>query len=62
MGVQHQVATPEAREFGLGAVQRARLARNIDQLVDGFQLAAKAPVDAIWTDRFLPPLADRRIG
>ncbi len=59
--LEHQVVTAEVRELGLGAVQRARLARNIDQLVEGFQLASKAPLDAIWTDRFLPPLSDRRI-
>jgi NitT/TauT family transport system substrate-binding protein len=50
------------RELGLGAVRRDRLARNIDTLVDGFQLTSKAPVDAIWTDRFLPPLEARKIG
>ncbi|MBI3515444.1 MAG: ABC transporter substrate-binding protein [Proteobacteria bacterium] len=59
--LKYQVSTAEVREFGLGAVQRARLARNIDTLVEGFQLTSKAPVDAIWSDRFLPPLADRRI-
>jgi NitT/TauT family transport system substrate-binding protein len=59
--LKHQVATPEVREFGLGAVRRERLARNIDRLVQGFQLTSAAPVDAIWTDRFLPPLEARRI-
>lgn len=59
--LKYQVSTAEVRENGLGAVKRERLARNIDMLVDGFQLASKAPVDAIWTDRFLPPLEARKI-
>src|SRR5262249_16885865 len=59
--VKYQVSTPEVRALGLGAVKPERLARNIAQLVEGFQLASTAPVDAIWTDRFLPPLEDRKI-
>lgn len=59
--LKHQVSTAEVREHGLGAVKRDRLARNIDMLVEGFQLPTKAPVDAIWTDRFLPPLETRKI-
>jgi NitT/TauT family transport system substrate-binding protein len=60
--LKHQVLTEETKRGGLGDIDRARLQRSIEALAQGLQLPRVAPIEAIWTDKYLPPLADRRVA
>jgi NitT/TauT family transport system substrate-binding protein len=59
--LKHQVLTDETRRTGLGDVDRERLQRSIAALAQGLQLPRVVPVEAIWTDKYLPPAAERAI-
>jgi NitT/TauT family transport system substrate-binding protein len=60
--LKHQVLTEETRRGGLGDIDRARLQRSIEALAQGLQLPRVAPIEAIWTDKYLSPLAERRVA
>jgi NitT/TauT family transport system substrate-binding protein len=59
--LKHQVLTDETRRTGLGDVDGERLQRSIAALAQGLQLPRVVPVEAIWTDKYLPPAAERAI-
>ena len=50
------------RAHGWGAATSERLRATIEETVVAFGLKTGPAVADIWTDRFLPPLADRKIG
>ena len=56
------VMTPSVRANGLGYAEPGRLARGIEVLRDGFQLAKPPTVEQVFDTRFLPPAADRTFG
>jgi NitT/TauT family transport system substrate-binding protein len=53
------IATPDTRQHGIGAYDRARLAQNIQQVASAFGLAQAPTVEDIYDDRFLPPRDER---
>lgn len=53
------VDTPYVAAHGLSAVTPARLKETIDSVVDAYALPISPAPDSIYTDRFLPPAADR---
>lgn len=53
--------TPETRANGWGAATPVRLQATIDETVSAFSLKASPAVADIWTDRFLPTAADRKL-
>ena len=55
------VLTPFVKENGMGGVDPARLESSIRKLAMGLNLTPTPPVADIWTDRFLPPKADRML-
>lgn len=59
--IQNQIVNDHTRAIGLGSIDGARLGRAIDQVAGAMQLPRKPTVADIWTDRYLPPLAERRI-
>ena len=59
--VDGTMKTPDTRANGWGAATPARLKATIDETVSAFGLKSTPPVADIWTDRFLPAPADRRI-
>lgn len=59
--LQNQVRSPLSERDGLGAVDLARLERQIDTVSTVFGLPTKPAVSAIYDARFLPPVADRRL-
>ena len=59
--LKHQVLTEETARGGLGDVDRARLQRSVEALAQGLQLPRVTSIEAIWTDKYLPALADRRV-
>lgn len=56
------VMTPHVREAGIGNVEPARLARQIDIVTEGFQLPRKLTPEQVFDASFLPPAADRRVA
>jgi NitT/TauT family transport system substrate-binding protein len=46
---------------GLSVVQRERLVQTIDSVVDAYGLSVKPKPEDIYTDKFLPPLAQRKV-
>lgn len=50
---------PEIAKIGLGAIDRERMARAIDIVVKSNALSRTPAVHEVFTDAFLPPLADR---
>jgi NitT/TauT family transport system substrate-binding protein len=59
--IRNQIVNDHTRAVGLGSIDGARLGRAIDQVAGAMQLPRKPTVAEMWTDRYLPPLAERRI-
>ena len=55
------VATPAVKKAGLSHVDPQRLQRNIAMVADGLALKAAPSAASVWTDRFLPPAAERML-
>ncbi|MDB5842416.1 MAG: transporter substrate-binding protein [Herminiimonas sp.] len=53
--------TAEVKANGIGAVDPARFNRAIDQIGESFKYKAKPKMDDVYTESFLPPLADRKV-
>ena len=51
--------TPHVARNGLSSVTPEKLNRTIDAIVAAYQLPARPDPAVVYTDRFLPPLADR---
>jgi NitT/TauT family transport system substrate-binding protein len=51
----------EVQANGLGAIDRARMARAVDQLAEAFALPTRPTVDQVFTDAYLPAAAARRV-
>ncbi len=59
--VDGTMKTAETRTNGWGAATPARLQATIDETVAAFGLKSSLAVADIWTDRFLPAAADRKL-
>ena len=46
---------------GIGTLDRARLERQIDTIVEAFTLPARPALDAIYDGQYLPSAAERRL-
>jgi NitT/TauT family transport system substrate-binding protein len=55
------IVTEEVRRIGLGAVDRTRLEKTIQIIVDAFNLPRTPSPDEIFTEKFLPPKEERTI-
>ncbi|QYU66884.1 ABC transporter substrate-binding protein [Leptolyngbya sp. 15MV] len=53
--------TPDVRAHGYLAATRERLAATIEEAVLSFNLNGTLSPEELFTDRFLPPMADRRV-
>jgi NitT/TauT family transport system substrate-binding protein len=56
------VLTPYVKENGMGDVDPARFARSVKLVSDAFDLPAAPPPDKVFTDKYLPPKADRMVA
>lgn len=61
MALQNNVLTEEVERLGLGAVDKSRLEQTIRAVAEAFGLQRVPSVDEVFTDRFLPPLEERRV-
>ncbi|XAH25386.1 ABC transporter substrate-binding protein [Xylophilus sp. GW821-FHT01B05] len=59
--VDGSMKTPDTRANGWGAATPARLQATIDETVAAFGLKGTLAVADMWTDRFLPAAADRKL-
>ena len=53
--------TEETKRTGLGDIDKTRLQKSIELLAMGMGLPSVVPVDKIWTDKYLPDAATRRV-
>jgi NitT/TauT family transport system substrate-binding protein len=59
--VDGTMKTPDTRSNGWGAATTARLQATIDETVGAFGLESSPAVTDLWTERFLPLVADRKL-
>ena len=55
------VMTPDVVKNGMGGVDAARLAKNIDLATEGFNLPRKLAPGDVFNASFLPPAAERKL-
>jgi NitT/TauT family transport system substrate-binding protein len=56
--LQDEMNSPEIAKIGLGNIDKARLKKAIDILVDAQKLPRTPTVDEVFTDKFVPPLSE----
>jgi len=54
--------TEHTKKNGLSSVQPARVQSTIDAVVAAYNIKTPPKVEEVWTDKFLPPVADRMVG
>jgi NitT/TauT family transport system substrate-binding protein len=59
--LDNQVLGSETSALGLGQIDPARLAKSIELLARGLELPRVVPANEIWSDKYLPPLDQRRL-
>jgi len=61
IAIQQNILTPDVKAEGWGGVKADRLAKSLDILVEAFQLPTKPKPEQVFTDKFLPPKAERML-
>ncbi|MCF8475806.1 MAG: ABC transporter substrate-binding protein [Pseudolabrys sp.] len=56
--LQDEMNSPEIAKIGLGNIDKDRLAKAIEILVDAQKLPRTPTVDEVYTDKFMPPLSE----
>jgi len=62
MAMAELVDSPNVRRLGLGVMEAPRFARQIEAVKMAFNLGDMPTPDRFYTDRFLPPAAERQLG
>ena len=55
------VATPYVLTRGFGDIDRPRMEKAIDQVKEALDLPARPAVDDVFTNKYLPPVAERQL-
>jgi NitT/TauT family transport system substrate-binding protein len=53
--------TPHVEKYGLSVVDPKKMQFTIDSIVDAYQLKSKPDAAAVYTEKFLPPIAERML-
>lgn len=61
VAMERMFITPEVEKAGLGSVDPQRLEKTLQQTAKGFGLKGDPKVADIYTDEYLPPVADRQV-
>jgi NitT/TauT family transport system substrate-binding protein len=61
LALRMNIITKDVRAAGFGGIKGERMARSIDLLAEAFNLPAKPRWQQVFTDRFLPPRAERML-
>jgi len=59
--LENQVMGPETAKLGLGQIEIPRLQKSIELLAKGMQLPSVVAPEKVWSDKYLPPLDQRKI-
>jgi NitT/TauT family transport system substrate-binding protein len=62
MSLKMNILTPYVKANGMGDVDPARFARSIVEVSEAFGLATAPAPDKVFTNKFLPPKADRMVA
>ena len=62
ISLQTNVLTPYVKANGMGDVDPERFARSVKLVSEAFGLPAAPPVDKVFTNKYLPPKADRMVA
>jgi NitT/TauT family transport system substrate-binding protein len=62
MSLETNILTPYVKANGMGDVDPARFERSIKDVAEAFGLPVAPPADKVFTNRFLPPRADRMVA
>ncbi len=61
LALRHNILTKDVKAYGFGVVKGERLSRSIDLLAEAFALPVKPRWQQVFTDKFLPPKAERML-
>jgi len=61
ISLQTNILTPYVKANGMGDVQPERFAKSVKLVSEAFGLPAAPPVDKVFTNKYLPPKADRMV-
>lgn len=61
MSLDAMFMSPNVEKNGLSNVDKARLARTIEQVAKAFQMKTTPTLEEVYTDRYLPPRSDLRV-
>jgi NitT/TauT family transport system substrate-binding protein len=61
MVLDQNILTPWVKENGIGGIDKARFEKALDQIGLTFTYKNKPKAEDIFTDRFLPPAAERKV-
>lgn len=61
LALRHNILTSDVKSHGFGVVKGERLSRSIDLLTEAFALPVKPRWQQVFTDKFLPPKAERML-
>ena len=62
ISLQTNVLTPYVKANGMGGVDPERFARSVKLVSEAFGLPAAPAPDKVFTDKYLPPKADRMVA
>jgi NitT/TauT family transport system substrate-binding protein len=60
--IEGSLLTPWVKQNGMSTVDRERFERTTSQVAEAFGVSVKPKMEDIYTERFLPPQAERMIG
>lgn len=61
LAIRHNIVTADVKSHGFGVIKPERLARSIELLADAFGLPTRPAWQKVFTDKFLPPKAERML-
>ncbi|MDQ7839720.1 MAG: ABC transporter substrate-binding protein [bacterium] len=61
LALRHNILTKDVQSHGFGAIKGERMSRSVDLLTEAFALPVKPRWQQVFTDKFLPPKAERML-
>ena len=61
LALRHNILTRDVKSHGFGVIKGERMSRSIDLLTEAFALPVKPRWQQVFTDKFLPPKAERML-
>ena len=61
IALRHNILTSDVKSHGFGVIKGERMSRSVDLLTEAFALPVKPRWQQVFTDKFLPPKAERML-